>query len=162
MIDSAVTALAFAAAIASALVAGIFYAFSSFVMPALGRIDARSGVDAMNAINVTVITPSFLALFVGTALACAALGLWSLFWWSEPGAGAILAASLFYLFGCFGVTMVCNVPLNDRLAASKADDGDAFWRLYLRVWTRWNTVRTVAPAVSAMLFVWALVQRHAV
>lgn len=159
MIEKTISILVFAGAISSALVAGIFYAFSSFVMPGLGRIAGQNGIDAMNSINVTVITPSFMLLFLGTALLCAALGVWSLFSFADPASKLILLASLLYLVGCFGVTMVFNVPLNDRLAALKPGDGDAFWQAYLRTWTMWNTVRTIAPTLSAVLFVLALIRR---
>lgn len=50
--------LALAAAIGTGLVGGIFYAFSSFVMTALGRISPEQGVTAMKSINVVVINPS--------------------------------------------------------------------------------------------------------
>ena len=59
MISHAVFVLIFAAAIGSGLVAGIFFAFSSFVMAALGRLPSDHGIAAMNAINVTVINPMF-------------------------------------------------------------------------------------------------------
>lgn len=35
------------AALASALMGGVFFAFSSFVMPALGRIPPAEGIRAM-------------------------------------------------------------------------------------------------------------------
>ena len=141
------------AGIASALNAGIFYAFSSFVMAALGRLPAEQGVRVMNTINVTVITPSFMILFMGTALLCVALGCWSLWSLAEPGAKPVLGASAFYLIGCFGITVACNVPLNDQLAAASPVDAGALWQPYLRAWTGWNDVRTIASTLSAILFV---------
>ena len=62
--------LTFIAAIGSGIVGGIFFAFSSFVMTALGRLPSEQGTAAMNAINVTVITPGFFLVFFGIALAC--------------------------------------------------------------------------------------------
>jgi hypothetical protein len=52
-------ALIFIAAIGSGLVAGVFFAFSSFVMPALARIRPEHGIVAMQSINLTVINPGF-------------------------------------------------------------------------------------------------------
>jgi len=48
MTGKAATVLILASALSSALVAGIFYAFSSFVMPALARIQSSEGIHAMN------------------------------------------------------------------------------------------------------------------
>jgi len=156
MLERSFFVLVFAAAIGSGLVAGIFYAFSSFVMAALGRLPAEHGAAAMNSINVTVITPSFMILFIGTALLGLLLGGGSLFWWSHPGAKLVLAASLLYVIGCFGVTMMFNVSLNNRLAAGDAVQAAAFWPRYLEVWTIWNHVRTAAPILAAILFTAAL------
>ena len=44
MISHAVFVLIFAAAIGCGLVAGIFFAFSSFVMAALGRLPSDHGI----------------------------------------------------------------------------------------------------------------------
>jgi uncharacterized membrane protein len=150
--------LVFAAAIGSGLVAGIFFAFSSFVMAALGRLPAEQGVAAMQSINITVINPGFILAFFGTALICLALiAGWALGWTSPVGT-PVLAASLLYLAGCIGVTMACNVPLNDALAAVQPATPEAakLWSRYLTDWTFWNHVRTAAPLGSAILFTQAL------
>jgi len=147
----------FVSAISSAPVAGIFYAFSSFVMPALGRIPDEQGRGAMNAINVTVYTPSFMILFTGTALLSAVLAAWSLFLIESLASQLVLAASLLYLVGCFGVTIAFNVPLNRQLAEVDASSGDALWRKFLRQWTIWNSARTVGAGLAAALFILALV-----
>src|SRR6516162_5972848 len=57
-----------AGAIGAALVGGVFFAFSAFVMPALRRLPAAQGISAMQSINRTAVTaPLMLALF-GTAV----------------------------------------------------------------------------------------------
>lgn len=159
MIAKIVPLAVFAALLGAGLNAGVFYAFSSFIMAGLGRIPTSEGVNAMNAINVTVINPSFLGVFMGTTVVCAALAIWSLTSLGDPRAWLVLAASVIFVVGCFGVTMAFNVPLNDRLAAVTADQAEGLWRTYLTVWTRWNTVRTIAPLVSTALFVLALWRR---
>lgn len=143
-------------AVSSALVAGIFYAFSSFVMAALGRLPSEQGINAMNAINVTVYTPSFMILFMGTALLCVILAVWALFSIGNLDSQLILAACVLYLAGCFGVTMKFNVPLNEQLAAATAGSAGMLWQDFLRDWTRWNTARTVGACLSATLFILAL------
>ena len=56
------------ALLGSALIGGVFFAFSSFVMKALARAPSSEGIAAMQSINVVVINPSFLSVFLGTAL----------------------------------------------------------------------------------------------
>lgn len=160
MISHTVFVLIFAAAIGSGLVAGIFLAFSSFVMAALGRLPSDHGIAAMNAINVTVINPVFFLAFFGTAALCIAAPAGMALRWTATGGTLVLLASVIYLVGCIGVTMVRNVPLNNALAAVTlgTPDAAALWTRYLGEWTFWNTVRTVASALSAVLFTVALVR----
>jgi uncharacterized membrane protein len=157
------TILEILAIIGSGLTAGIFYAFSTFVMAALARIPPEQGIAAMNSINVTVINPWFLTVFFGTPLVCAILFILALLKWSEPGAVLILAASLIYVVGSLIVTMVFNVPLNNELAGitSASGEGGVLWTRYLSDWTFWNTVRTAAPLLAMVLFIWGLLQRSA-
>jgi uncharacterized membrane protein len=62
--------LGMAAALGSCLVAGIFFAFSAFVMRALGQLPNQEGIAAMQKINVTVLNPWFFTAFFGTAVLC--------------------------------------------------------------------------------------------
>ncbi|WP_407975692.1 DUF1772 domain-containing protein [Brucella pseudogrignonensis] len=136
----------------SAITGGIFYAFSSFVMAALARIPANVGISAMQSINITVINGTFFAVFFGTALLCLAIialglmGFGSLSKWTMIGAGI-------YLIGTIGVTMIMNVPLNDQLAVMDANAPASadVWIAYVRDWTLWNHVRTVAALVAALM-----------
>ena len=77
--------LVFIVAIGSGIVAGVFFAFSSFVMAALGRISPTQAVAAMNSINVTVINPGFMTAFVGTGVLCLVVGVRSSFSWNHCG-----------------------------------------------------------------------------
>ena len=154
MLHGGMRILVFVAAGGSWLVAGVFFAFSTFVMAALARVSAERGIPVMQAINATVINPAFMLAFLGTALASAVLAASSL----KPSAvmadRLILAAGLVYLLGGIGVTMVCNVPMNDALATLQpsSDGASAFWRDYLDRWTAWNHVRAIATAAAAFLF----------
>jgi len=158
VISSAVFVLIFVAAIGSGLVAGIFFAFSCFVMAALGRLPSDHGIAAMNAINVTVINPMFFLAFFGTAALCLAASAGVVLRWTASSGTLVLLASVIYVTGCIAVTMFRNVPLNNALAAVTlgTPEAAALWTRYLSEWTFWNTVRTVAPIVSAILFTIAL------
>lgn len=156
MTDTIISVSLLVAAVAAILVGGIFHAFSSFVMAGLGRIPSEQGANAMRSINVTVFTPSFMIPFMGMVPFSLAIAGWSLFAWDRAGSGLILSGALLYLFGCFGVTMSFNVPLNNRLAAVQSAGEPALWAHYQRAWTRWNTVRTISPTLAGLLFVLAL------
>lgn len=158
------TKVTIAAALGSGVIGGAFFAFSSFVMRALGRLAPAEGIRAMQSINVVVINPVFLGVFVGTALLCAVLAVLSLRSWSDAGSSLRLAGCVVYVLGTFAVTMLCNVPRNNALAALPADTANAaaYWARYLGEWTWWNHVRTAAGAAGALLLVAAqLVDRGA-
>jgi uncharacterized membrane protein len=160
MIGWLVFALTFLAALGSGLIAGVFFAFSAFVMTALGRLPPDGGIAAMQAINIAVINPWFFAAFFGTAALCLVLAVASLFRWGEAGAIFLLAGGLLYLVGTMLVTLRLNVPLNDALAAAERASAEAvsLWTRYLTEWTRWNHVRTVASLAAAASFILALIK----
>lgn len=148
------------ALLGSALIGGVFFAFSNFVMKALARVPCAEGVAAMQSINVAVINRSFIAAFMGTAvLSLGVIGL-ALVQWSDPSAVFFLSAAVFYIVGTFIVTLFGNVPLNDRLAAVSATDPDAreVWDHYLARWTMWNHFRAVAAMMAVLLYTVGLVQ----
>jgi uncharacterized membrane protein len=151
MLDRYLFILIFTAALGCGLIAGVFFAFSTFVMSALARRPSAEGIAAMQSINITVINPWFMTAFLGTAVACLFLVIFSLLRWNQPGAVYLLVGSMLYFVGTFGVTMVCNVPLNDALATVKPEstDGANLWASYLTNWTFWSHVRTVAALLAA-------------
>lgn len=146
------------AAVGSALTAGIFFAFSTFVMQALGQQPPAQGMATMQTINITVINPWFMVAFFGPAVACLMLTILALWQWEQPGAIYWLAGSLLYLIGTIGVTIAGNIPLNDALAivSPVSAEGTTLWVRYLRDWTFWNHVRTVAAFLAAVLLAIAL------
>lgn len=149
------------AAIGSALSAGIFFAFSTFVMQALAQQPSAQGIATMQSINITVINPWFLTVFFGPALAGIFLTIFALRQWNQPGAIYWLVGSLLYLIGTIGVTIAGNIPLNDALAVINPDsaEGTMLWTRYLTDWTFWNHVRTVAAFLAAALFTLSLYHR---
>jgi uncharacterized membrane protein len=143
----------------AATIGGVFFAFSTFVMRALAQLPPAHGVAAMQRINVVVLNPPFLGVFIGTAMVQAMAAGLSLVAWLPPRSPLLLAGAAFYLFGSFGATMAFNVPRNDRLAAMPADSDVAhgYWPTYVREWTFWNHVRTVAALASAACGIVALI-----
>lgn len=117
------------AATASGLMAGLFFAFSTAVMPGLADLPAEQARAAMRRINVRIQNPVFLLVFAGNVIPCGI----------EVFHGRVVGG-LLYVLGSFLLTMFVNVPMNNRL--EQADD--AYWPEYLRRWTIWNHVRGLA------------------
>ena len=153
-----VVALTFVTAVACALVGGIFFAFSTFVMKALGRLPAPQGIAAMQSINITVINPLFMLAFVGTALACIPVGAAALASWGEPWAGFLLAASVLYPLGSIAVTRAFHIPRNDALAVLDPERAESrrYWSGYVVSWTAMNHVRTIVPLAASALLIGGL------
>ena len=146
--------LTIAVALGAALIAGTFFAFSNFVMPALARLPAPGGIAAMQSVDVTVMNPKFLSIFTGTAVLGAVLVILVFFGGSLwAAAGAIV-----YIVGTFAVTMALNVPMNNRLNgfAPESPDGAAYWQTYLRDWVMWNTIRAAAALLATLLLILGL------
>ncbi len=117
MANELISTVAVSTTLGAALVAGIFFAFSTFIMTALSRLLPEQGIAAMQSINVAVLNPWFLAVFFGTALGSIALALLGILNWGAPGSTFLVSGCLLYLIGCILVTIVFNVPLNHALAA---------------------------------------------
>ena len=148
-----------AAVLAYALVGGVFLAFSDFIMRSLSRTGGTGGLEAMQVVNREVFRWVFMALFLGMAVVSALLAGYAAFALAGPPGTLILLAGLVYLVGCFGVTVVCNVPMNEALGAMDPSEETAFayWSdTYLPRWTFWNTVRTLACVASAVLMLLGL------
>lgn len=137
-----ITATATATAAGSALVGGIYAAFSVMVVPALRSGSASSATEIMTTINRVAERGPFLLVFGATTVAAAALAVTSLR--SAPADPAPLVAAGLSLAST-AITVVANVPLNRRLDR----EGAPFWNTYRRRWTAWNTVRAAA-AVGAV------------
>lgn len=148
-------------ALGCGLVAGVFFAFSTFVMSALAQLQPKEGIAAMQSMNITAINPLFMLVLFGTAVTCLFLAVSSLLKWHQPSATYLLLGSLLYLVGTVLVTIAFNVPLNDALATVKPDStqGANLWASYLTNWTIWNHVRTIAALLAAALLTIALCNR---
>lgn len=145
-------------ALGCGLIGGVFFAFSTFVMRALASLSPPQGMAAMKSINIAVLNPMFLGLFLGTAIGCMILVVSTLLMWQKPGAACVLVGSTLYLLGTFVVTMVCNVPRNNALATVDPASAESarLWAEYVAGWTIWNHVRTVAAIAAAILLMIAL------
>ena len=157
-IDHVLFVVTLLAVLGCGLIAGVFFAFSAFVMKALARLPPGEGIAAMQSINIVVLNPWFLGVFLGTAAICVVALIASLLRWHQPGAVYLLVGAALYLLGSLLVTIVFNVPKNNALASVAPADPDAasLWANYVTNWTAWNHVRTAASLAAAASFSIAL------
>ncbi len=146
------------AALGSGLLAGVYFAFSTFIMQAFARLPVDQGIAAMQSINTTIVRSPFIVLFLLTAALSLFIAVMAILYWRGSVSMMMLAGAALYVVASFLSTMVFNVPLNDAL--DKVDGHSAesaqLWSTYLRDWVWWNHVRTVASLLAACAFVKAL------
>ncbi|MEV6772685.1 anthrone oxygenase family protein [Nocardia sp. NPDC051030] len=150
-----------AATLASGLIAGVFYAYATSVMPALNQTDDKTFIDVMQRINVVIINPWFMIGFVGTvgfSVLAAALHLGKdyrtvLIW--------IAVATVLNVIA-FAVTSGLNVPLNNQIAnagdVSQIADPAAVRSQFENTWVAWNIVRAVLHTLAFLVLTGALFQ----
>jgi uncharacterized membrane protein len=162
MISGLLFTLTFISALSCGLMAGVFFAFSAFVMAGLSRLPATQSIAAMQFINAGAFNPLFATAFCGTIATCVLLAVASLFMWHKPAGIFHLAGALLYLVGAILVTLAFNLPLNGGLAAVDATsaDGANLWAGYLTSWMVWNHVRTVGALAAAASLTIALCLPH--
>ena len=150
------------AILGTGLIAGTFFVFSVAIMPAFRRMPANEGMSAMQSINVVILNPLFLGVFIGTAVLSLALVVMAVVNANSPATYYIAGGAALYVIGSFLVTVVFNVPLNNALHAADPTTatGQQVWQNYLPNWTLWNHIRTVASILSTAAFALSYVRTN--
>ncbi|GAA2525238.1 anthrone oxygenase family protein [Winogradskya humida] len=141
--------------IGSGLLAGVFFAFSAFVMSGLQRLPASDGAAAMRSINVTAQRPPLMIALFGISALCLATIVRALATWPAPGAAWLLTGAALTIVGALGVTIALNVPLNDRL-----ESGTVTWSRFLSAWEPANHARTVLCLAGCAVLLIGAIRRH--
>lgn len=145
-------------ALGSGIIGGIFFAFSTFIMTSFAAISTESGVAAMNAINRVILRSWFMPVFMSMVVVSVVLVILAIRQWSLGGGSLIIAGAALYILASFVSTIIFNVPLNDRLATFQGNEAEAaeFWATYLKDWTFWNHIRTIASLAASVAFMAAI------
>lgn len=143
----------------SALVGGVFQAFSDFVMRGLALSEPAVGMQAMQRINRTVFKSVFLYVFLALAPASIVFALFTHPIVGGAGQALVLIAAVIYCLTVFGVTVAGNVPMNEKLdlLAHTDQQAQAYWARYVKIWTRWNHIRTIGAAAAASCYLLAAI-----
>jgi uncharacterized membrane protein len=142
----------------SALIAGLFYAYSCSVNLGLGKLSDIEYIKAMQSINREIQNPLFFTCFFG-ALILIPLSAY-LNYNQQPSVRfcLLLIAAFAYIVGVFGVTVGGNVPLNNALEnfsvinATQESIRDQR-ALFETKWNTLNAIRTVSSLLAVVLLI---------
>ena len=146
------------AAITTALIAGLLYAYSCSVNPGLNRLTDLEYVTAMQSINRAIQNPLFFVSFLGAPILLP-VSTWLNY--NQPVSvrfWILLAATTVYLAGVLGVTALGNIPLNEALNSFSIQGASAEEIAAQRVkfespWNTWHAIRTVASFLALVLVI---------
>ena len=151
--------LVIVAAVGAGLIGGLCFAFSSFILRALGDLGAPQAIRAMQSINARILVSNTMAVWVGTAGVGVLAAI--LAFVVGPAEERVLVAlgAVFYVAGALGITRGGNIPLNEALdgvdpeaPGTDAPALDEAWRSYVVRWGRWNAARTALCLAAAAAF----------
>jgi len=141
------------AATLTALMAGLFYAWSCSVMSGFARLSDGEFVSVMPATNRAIQNPVFFTAFFGAPLFLIIST--ALHYNNSPHFALLLAAAVIYLIGNFGVTVFGNVPMNnvlDRFNPETASDEETARQRanFERHWKNLNHIRHVSSTLAGI------------
>ena len=136
--------------------AGLFYAWSCSVMLGFARLPDREFVSAMQVTNRAIQNPVFFAAFFGAPIFLPISTF--LHYGQSPRFWFLLASTVIYLIGTFGVTVFGSVPLNntlDRFDLQSSSEAEitAQRANFEGRWNNLNTIRAVSSALAVILVV---------
>jgi len=147
--------------IATALSAGLFYAWVVSVIPGTRKISDQAYLETMQSINREILNIGFFAIFFGALFLL--LGSTFLQYRAQVGSAfyLTLTATIIYAAGTIGVTMFGNVPLNNMVEAMNLstftpEDYRNARLAYEVKWNNFNLMRTIAALASFVLILLAL------
>ena len=141
----------------SGLIAGLFYAYSCSVNPGIKLLSNSEYLKAMQSINAAIQNPAFFISFMGLLLTFPFIT----FQYHSANTNSLYLlwiAMILYFIGVFGVTIFCNVPLNEQLAkfniqAATSAEILAMRQAFENPWNTFHTIRTVASVISFALMI---------
>ncbi|WP_030186778.1 DUF1772 domain-containing protein [Streptomyces sp. NRRL S-813] len=148
-----------AATLTTGLMAGLYFAFSVAVMPALARADDRTFIETMQRVNVAILNGWFSLAFGGALVLGVVAAVLHRGGAGRPVLPWIIAGVVLYAASLV-VTMGFNVPLNNHLADAGAPgrihDPAAVRARFESAWVHWNIARTLVTAGALGCLAWAM------
>lgn len=154
MSDLMILTLLGGSALISAIIAGVFLTFSDFAMRAFTVSSDPSGAEVMQVLNRVIYRSIFMVILLCMIPVSAGLGVLAMIRLEGAAASSVLLGTGLYWVGMFMVTVLGNVPMNNRLDALSLNGGEAvtYWQTYRVNWTRLNHIRSLATITTAMCY----------
>ena len=142
----------------TALIAGLFYAYSCSVNLGLGRLANKEYLIAMQSINRAILNPLFFASFIGTFLMLPLSTYLNYNHLHDTRFILLLFATVIYAIGTFGVTIFGNVPLNNvldkfNIMTASAEEISTQRIFFEKPWLLLHNIRTIAAVISLVLVI---------
>ncbi|MEL6870261.1 MAG: anthrone oxygenase family protein [Pseudomonadota bacterium] len=143
----------------SAVIGGVFSAFSEFIMSGLLRTSPACGIASMQHINRTVLKTQFVVGIFSIAIFSILFAVYSVAVFEGRALATIILAALVYLPSVFFMTMLGNVPMNDKLESldHTSREAEVYWAQYGRDWTRLNHIRSIGSVLTSALYIAAAI-----
>ena len=143
----------FLSVLCGGLMAGLLFGYSCSVNIGLKSLENNEYLKAMQSINSAIQNPYFLTVFLSLLLI---LPVTSFLQYKEMANASfyfILTATVIYFVGVFGVTMFCNVPLNEQLAkfdisTATTNEIATMRQSFEKPWNSYHSIRTIASVIS--------------
>jgi uncharacterized membrane protein len=141
------------------LLAGLLYAFNVAFVPALRDIKATPHIALMQSLNQKIQNPVFFLSFFGPTIV---LPLAAYLHRSGPQFPLLVVAAGLHIIGANGVTVVGNIPLNDKLdkldvnqlSEAEADQIRNEFQGQGKPWMQFHNIRTLAEmGATALVFI---------
>ena len=153
------TTLLFITIVLNALSAGFFFSWSVSVILGTKKVGDFNYLETMQNINREILNPAFFIVFFGSLITliittCLKFNNKLIFL-------LLLASTIIYLIGTFGITAFGNVPLNNELDTLKINsislsELENYRIYYERTWNRYHNIRTISNMTSFILLLIAL------
>jgi len=140
---------------------GLFYAWQVSVIPGTKLIRDKSYLETMQSINREILNPAFFLIFFGSMIG---LILSSILMYSNKEISFlfILSSTISYIIGPMGITVLGNVPLNDKLdriylKKISSEESKELRISYEGKWNKYHLLRTVFAIISFLLLTVAFI-----
>ncbi len=145
------------------LVAGLLYGFQCSVNKGLGQLGDKEYLLGFQSINKAILNPVFFISFMG-CLVVLPIACWLCYRIGDSTAfNFLLAATIIYFVGFFGVTVFGNVPLNETLAnfninAASIKQLAIQRKAFAPSWNKYHLIRTIAAIISFILTILSIIK----
>ncbi|MDD7885870.1 DUF1772 domain-containing protein [Flavivirga sp. 57AJ16] len=148
------TIVFFITVLLNALSTGFFFAWSISVILGTKKTGHLTYLETMQNINREILNPVFFIVFFGSLIALVITTY--LQFNNKTVFVLVLASTIIYLIGTFGVTAFGNVPLNNELEVLNITKLNLielkdFRTYYESAWNHFHGIRTISNMVSFIL-----------